>query len=52
MNILLSIFKENARTTSKMPIKINETAKLILKNGKLIGNKSNIKHTTFTNNTE
>lgn len=52
INMLLSNFSEKARTISKIPISISETAKLILKNGKLIGNKSKKKHTTLTINTE
>ena len=51
-NILLSNFRLNARTINKIPIKIKLTAKLILKNGKLIGVKSKINQTIFTISTE
>ena len=52
INILLSIFNVNALVNNKTPINNNDKAKLILKNGKFIGNKSNTKQSMLTSKTE
>ena len=53
INKLLSSFNVTARAISCRPINIRDSAKLILKNGKLIpGIRSNIKHVIFTTKTE